>query len=109
MCLRSVVLHSEPTRTLTSWPKLQIPTPIPLCAFFLPAKSINTAVIIITVDLSKPWSVVESCCTWLQRVTHALGEHYRALEKRGSPLPKQLKVSVCGNLAPEAWHDHAYT
>ena len=72
----------------------QVPTPIPLPAFFLPAKAINTAAVIITVDLSKPWSVVESCCTWIQRVTHALNEQYHALDKRGSMLPSQIKVGA---------------
>lgn len=65
---------------------------MPLPAFFLPAKAISTAAVVITVDLSKPWTVVESALTWIKRITHALNEQYQALEKRGSPLPTQLKV-----------------
>jgi prophage antirepressor-like protein len=71
---------------------------VPLPAFFLPAKSINTAVVVITADLSKPWAVLEDICKWLQRTRSALEEQYQLLEKRGSPLPAQLKVqNSCGH------------
>lgn len=66
---------------------------MPLPAFFLPAKAISTSAVVIVVDLSKPWTVVDSALTWIQRTTRALGEQYSALEKRGSKLPAQLKVS----------------
>lgn len=82
------------TQHLKAFPT-QVPTSVPLPAFFLPAKSISTAAVVITVDLSKPWTVVDSAMTWINRITLALNEQYQALEKRGSPLPAQLKVSSC--------------
>eukprot|EP00892_Ulva_mutabilis_P007119 jgi/Ulvmu1/477/UM001_0485.1 len=72
--------------------KDKVPTSMPLPAFFLPAKSISTAAVVITVDLSRPWTVVESALTWIKRTTRALNEQFQALEKRGSPLPAQLKA-----------------
>ena len=63
-----------------------------LPAFFLPAKSINTALVVITVDLSQPQELCTTCQTWSQRIRKALQEQYSLLEKRNSPLPVQLKV-----------------
>ena len=63
-----------------------------LPAFFLPAKSINTAAVIIAVDLSRPWSIMNDCELWLQRIRAALDIQYQLLAKRNSPLPAQLKV-----------------
>ena len=63
-----------------------------LPAFFLPAKSINTAVVVIALDLSKPWAALDTCATWLHRTRAALAEQYKLLDKRGSQLPAQLKV-----------------
>ena len=70
--------------------KAAVGPPIP--AFFLPAKSLNAAVVIIVVDLSKPWTVVDTCNKWLERTRAALNEQFHLLEKRGSPLPTQLRV-----------------
>jgi hypothetical protein len=71
---------------------VQAPSGTALPAFFLPAKSINTAVVVITVDLSKPSLALDTCLTWLERTRNALNEQYKLLEKRGSPLPARLKA-----------------
>ena len=65
---------------------------VPVPAFFLPAKSINSAVVIIVLDLSKPATVLDNCCEWIDNVNTALREQYSLLESKGSKLPQQLKV-----------------
>jgi hypothetical protein len=61
-------------------------------AFFLPAKAVNTGVVIIAADLSKPETVLDTCCTWIHLVNQALNDQYQLLESKGSKLPQQLKV-----------------
>jgi hypothetical protein len=67
-----------------------------LPAFFLPAKSINTAVVIVAVDLSRPATALTDAEVWIQCTLNALNAQYQLLERRGSSLPSQLKACVYG-------------
>ena len=71
-----------------------------LPAFFLPAKSINTAAVVITVDLTTPASGIAALLQWLRHVRSALSSQYELLERRGSQLPAQLRVCTCFVRAP---------
>ncbi|QDZ22643.1 light intermediate chain of dynein [Chloropicon primus] len=59
---------------------------------FITPRQVATATVLIVVDLSRPWEVLNSLTGWLARVRVRLDEVYDKFNRRGSKIPSQLKA-----------------
>uniref|UniRef100_A0A7S0RPS7 Cytoplasmic dynein 2 light intermediate chain 1 n=1 Tax=Pyramimonas obovata TaxID=1411642 RepID=A0A7S0RPS7_9CHLO len=59
---------------------------------FLGMRQVATAVVCITLDLSKPSEVLDALEFWLNKIKAKVRTTYDKLERRGSKLPDQLKL-----------------
>ena len=61
-------------------------------SLFITPRQVATATVLVVLDLSKPWLVLDSLLSWLERVKFRLEEVYDKFTRRGSKIPSQLKA-----------------
>lgn len=61
-------------------------------SLFITPRQVATATVLIVLDLSKPYEVLDSLLGWLRRVRYRLEEVYDKFTRRGSKIPLQLKA-----------------
>ena len=74
---------------------------------FMGMRQVTTAVVLITVDLSRPWEAIPSLSYWLGRVYARCAATFSRLEARGSRLPEQLRQRAARNFLGGKAHEDA--
>ena len=60
-------------------------------ALFLHARQVASATVVVALDLSRPWDVLDEALRWVRAVRERCRAAYAQLRQRGSKLPDQLR------------------
>ncbi len=70
-------------------------------SLFITPRQVATATVLVVLDLSKPWQVLASLTSWLDRLRFRLEEVYDKFNRRGSKIPTQLKARAKSESDPK--------